>query len=151
MCKIGLDLDEILTDIKQNSLTIRGGGYRQLRQSISKLTRQLRENNDEIFIFTKWKYGLLDNRFGRQMRLLFEMQLRNSEIQYDEVVFYQDERADEVQKYNIEILIENLRTDLRKIRDMEEVILNRRMNPIKPISGISSIDQEGKNILALRS
>lgn len=150
MCKIGLDLDEILTDIKQNSLTIRGG-YRQLRQSISKLTRQLRENNDEIFIFTKWKYGLLDNRFGRQMRLLFEMQLRNSEIQYDEVVFYQDERADEVQKYNIEILIENLRTDLRKIRDMEEVILNRRMNPIKPISGISSIDQEGKNILALRS
>ena len=25
MCKIGLDLDEILTDIKQNSLTIRGG------------------------------------------------------------------------------------------------------------------------------
>lgn len=115
------------------------------------MTRQLRENNDEIFIFTKWKYGLLDNRFGRQMRLLFEMQLRNSEIQYDEVVFYQDERADEVQKYNIEILIENLRTDLRKIRDMEEVILNRRMNPIKPISGISSIDQEGKNILALRS
>lgn len=30
MCKIGLDLDEILTDIKQNSLTIRGGGIDNL-------------------------------------------------------------------------------------------------------------------------
>ena len=30
MCKIGLDLYEILTDIKQNSLTIRGGGIYNL-------------------------------------------------------------------------------------------------------------------------
>lgn len=118
------------------------------RDGAGAFTKALHEKGDKIVIITSRVYTDGDSVLGKTMRFIVEEWLKHNGIEYDEIVYCDEDKKEAIKLNNVTVMVEDTPKNIEELSKITNVVVMD--NPYnKNISGYNISRISGFNIEAL--
>lgn len=93
------------------------------RDGASNFTKRVHNDGDTIKIITSRVYTTEDTKMGKLMRFIVEQWLKANKIEYDEIVYCDEDKKEAIKLNNVDVMFEDNVDNIRELSKLTNVVV----------------------------
>lgn len=122
------------------------------RDGASNFTKRVHNDGDTIKIITSRVYTTEDTKMGKLMRFIVEQWLKANKIEYDEIVYCDEDKKEAIKLNNVDVMLEDNVDNIRELSKLTNVVcVDNDYNRVIPDANYIRIKDMSETIDALHT